>query len=230
MDNTLLDNDHVIADLKQHLKSKAGLQNPRRYWAIFDELRTRLGYADYLGALQGYRNEHPRDLHLLSVSRFLINYPFVNRLFPGSLDVLERVRRWGMPVILSDGDVVFQPHKVDRSGLSEAVRGHVLIYVHKQDQLRDVQDRYPADHYVLIDDKLRILTAVKKAWERRVTTIFVRQGHYAMDPKELASYPEADTRVERIGDLMSFERRDFSPNPLGNGSGSTAARTSRHSS
>lgn len=205
VDNTLLDNDRVIANLMQHLEAEVGHERQHRYWAIFEELRSALGYADYLGALQRYRVEHPRDPHLLTVSSYLSNYPFANRLYPGSLDVIEHLRRWGPVVILSDGDVVFQPRKVERSGLFEAVGGNVLIYVHKEHELDDVAARYPARHYVLVDDKLRILDAVKRAWGQQVTTVFPRQGHYAHDPEVLAAHPPADITVERIGDLLDYE-------------------------
>src|SRR5262245_44812512 len=164
VDNTLLDNDRVTFDLKRHLENEVGVERAQRYWVLFEQLRTELGYADYLGALQRYRIEYPRDLRLLTVSNFLINYPFANRLFPNSLDVIEHVKQWGPAVILSDGDVVFQPRKVERSGLFDVVDEKVLIYVHKEHELDDVEQRYPADHYILIDDKLRILTAIKKAW------------------------------------------------------------------
>jgi FMN phosphatase YigB (HAD superfamily) len=202
VDNTLLDNDRVIADLRKHLHREVGPQRAQRYWSMFEQLRARLGYADYLGALQRYRAEYPRDLRLLTVSRFLIDYPFASRLFPNSLDVVDRVKKWGPPVILSDGDVVFQPLKVDRSGLFDAVDGNVLIYVHKETELDDVKKRFPARRYVLIDDKLRILAAVKKLWRDRVTTVLVRQGHYAHDPNVLATYPPADVHINHIGDLL----------------------------
>ena len=205
IDNTLLDNDRVTADLKRHLKQEVGHERHERYWTIFEELRGELGYADYLGALQRYRIEHPHDPHLLTVSRFLLNYPFANRLFPNSLDVLEHCKQWGPAVILSDGDVVFQPRKIERSGLFEAVDGNVLIYVHKEHELDDVARRYPSEHYVLVDDKLRILAAVKNVWSSRVTTVFPRQGHYAHDPKASASYPSADVSLERIGDLLNYD-------------------------
>jgi FMN phosphatase YigB (HAD superfamily) len=211
VDNTLLDNDRVIADLTKYLKHEVGPRRARRYWSIFERLRARLGYADYLGALQRYRSVYPHDLGLLAVSRFLINYPFANRLFPNSLDVIERLKKWGASVLLTDGDVVFQPRKVARSGLYEAVDGHVLIYVHKEHELADVAARYPAAHYVMVDDKLRILAAMKKIWGRRVTTVFVRQGHYALDSKIMAAYPAADLSVERIGDLLKCGRQDFVP-------------------
>jgi FMN phosphatase YigB (HAD superfamily) len=205
VDNTLLDNDRVTADLKRHLKTQVGPDQAGRYWAIFEELRAELGYADYLGALQRYRVENPRDPNVLTVSRFLVNYPFANRLYPNSLDVIEKARALGPAVILSDGDVVFQPRKVDRSGLFEAVDGNVLIYVHKEKELDDVEKRFPADRYILVDDKLRILAAVKDVWGPRVTTVFPRQGHYALDPKATAKYPPADLTVERIGDLLDID-------------------------
>ena len=205
VDNTLLDNDRVTANLKRHLEREVGPERQQRYWMIFEQLRGELGYADYLGALQRYRIEHPRDPNLLTVSHFLMNYPFANRLFPNSLDVVEHCKQWGTPVILSDGDVVFQPRKIERSGLFEAMDGNVLIYVHKEHELDDVEQRYPAEHYVLIDDKVRILAAVKKVWGARVTTVFVRQGHYAHDPKAVNSYPPADVSIERIGDLLAYD-------------------------
>ena len=208
VDNTLLDNDRVIADLGKYLKREVGPERARCYWTIFERLRTHLGYADYLGALQRFRAEYPHDVGLLAVSHFLINYPFANRLFPGSLDVLEYVRQWGTPVLLTDGDVVFQPRKVERSGLYEAVHGHVLIYVHKDKELSDVRARYPAAHYVVVDDKLRLLAAIKKIWRKRVTTVFVRQGHYALDPKILAACPPADVSIDRIGDLLNLPRSE----------------------
>jgi len=209
VDNTLLDNDRITADLKRHLETQVGPERAGRYWAIFEDLRRELGYADYLGALQRYRVENPRDPNLLTVSRFLINYPFANRLYPNSLDVVEKVRTLGPAVILSDGDVVFQPRKVDRSGLWEAVEGNVLIYVHKEKELDDVARRFPADRYVLVDDKLRILAAIKAVWGPRVTTVFPRQGHYALDPEATAKYPAADVTVERIGDLLDVDFARF---------------------
>ena len=212
VDNTLLDNDRVIADLTKYLKREVGPERARCYWTIFEQLRTQLGYADYLGALQRYRSEYPHDLGLLAVSRFLINYPFANRLFPNSLDVIAHVKKWGAAVLLTDGDVVFQPRKVDHSGLYEAVGGHALIYVHKERELAGVEARYPAAHYVIVDDKHRILAAVKRTWGQRVTTVFVQQGHYARDPKLLAACAPTDVSVERIGDLLNFQLEQFNPN------------------
>jgi FMN phosphatase YigB (HAD superfamily) len=204
VDNTLLDNDRVAADLKRHLTNLLGTERQQRYWALFEEIRAELGYADYLGALQRYRLEYPREPAILEMSPFLIDYPFANRLFPGSLDAIDYMSSLGTPVILSDGDVVFQPRKIERSGLFDAVEERVLIYVHKELELDDVEKRYPADHYVLVDDKLRILNAVKKIWGARVTTVFPRQGHYAFDPKVIAAYPQADITVERIGELAGY--------------------------
>lgn len=204
VDNTLLDNDCIQADLKRHLEREFGAVCRDRYWAILEQLFTELGYRDYLGALQRYRAEHPKDIHLLSMSSYLVDYPFANRLYPGALDVLERLRGWGRTVILSDGDVVFQPRKVERSGIFEAVEGHVLIYIHKEEELDDVEQRYPASRYVLVDDKPRILTAVKKVWGDRVTTVLPRQGQFAR-ALDAGSYPAADLTVERIGDLLGYD-------------------------
>jgi FMN phosphatase YigB (HAD superfamily) len=212
VDNTLLDNDRIIADLNAYLGREVGPKRARRYWTIFEDLRSQLGYADYLGALQRFRHDYPHDLSLLAISRYLTDYPFAKRLFPKSLDVIKHVGRWGSVVLLTDGDVVFQPRKVDRSGLFEAVRGHVLIYVHKERELADVEARYRADHYVVVDDKLAILTAVKKIWKSRVTTVFVRQGHYARDSKILADYPVADVSMRHIGDLLKCDGATF-PRP-----------------
>jgi hypothetical protein len=205
VDNTLLDNDRVADDLKRHLSAEVGRRRQERYWQLFEQLRTELGYADYLGALQRYRMENPHDSHLLTVSMYLVNYPFANRLYPNSLDVIEHLQQWGPVVILSDGDAVFQPRKIERSGLYEAVGGNILIYIHKEQELADVERRYPAGHYVLIDDKLRILAAIKQVWGARVTTVFPRQGHYARDAAAIAQYPAADVTVERIGELLNFD-------------------------
>lgn len=204
VDNTLLDNDKVSDDLRRHLTREVGAERQERYWAIFEELRQQLGYADYLGALQRYRVENPHDSHLLAVSYYLIDYPFANRLFPGSIDAVEHTAAMGTPVILSDGDVVFQPRKVRRSGLFEAFEGRALIYIHKEQELGEVEKLYPARHYVLIDDKVRILTAVKKIWGERVTTVFPRQGHYA-HAADVAKFPRPDVAIERIGDLIGYD-------------------------
>ena len=164
VDNTLLNNDKVQDNLMNHLEQEFGPESRKRYSAIFEELRVELGYADYLGALQRYRLTSGCDQRLLLMSSYLIDYPFANRLYPGSIDALEHLRRWGPTVILSDGDVIFQPRKIQRSGLWEAVEGRVLIYIHKEQMLADVEQRFPARHYVMIDDKLRILAAMKKVW------------------------------------------------------------------
>ena len=205
VDNTLLDNDAVQADLSAHLQREFGHASRDRYWAIFEELRAQLGYADYLGALQRYRLENLDDPQLLRVSFFLVDYPFADRLYPGAMDAVKHVQPWGTPVILSDGDAVFQPRKVERSGLWRAFDARVLIYIHKEEELDDVARLYPADQYVLIDDKLRILSTVKEIWGDRVTTVFPKQGHYALDPEEVAKYPPADIELARIGDLVSYD-------------------------
>jgi hypothetical protein len=205
VDNTLLDNDGVVADLMRYLESEIGSERQQRYWAYFEQLRAELGYADYLGALQRYRIEYPRDSHILAVSHYLLDYPFDNRLFPRSLEAIKHASLAATPVILSDGDVVFQPLKIRRSGLMDALESRVLIYIHKEQELDDVKARYPADHYVLVDDKVRILAAVKRVWKAGVTTVFPRQGHYAMDHDEVAKYPAPDVVIEHIGDLLDFD-------------------------
>ncbi len=200
-DNTLLDNDRVEGDLKEHLTREFGAGNRDRYWATFEQLRGELGYADYLGALQRYRLTETSDVRLLLMSSFLIDYPFASRLYPGALDAIRRLGAAGRTVILSDGDVVFQPRKIQRSGLWDAVDGRVLIYIHKEAMLDAVAAKYPARHYVMIDDKLRLLARIKEVWRDRVTTVFPRQGHYANDPANLAAYPAADVTIDAIGDL-----------------------------
>jgi FMN phosphatase YigB (HAD superfamily) len=205
VDNTLVDNDGIQQDLKDHLERTYGLAARDRYWRILEDLFVELGYRDYIGALQRFRVEHPREVELLSMSSFLMDYPFVDRLYPGALEVLKRLRGVGPTVILSDGDVVFQPRKVEHAGISDAVAGHVLIYIHKEESLDDVERRYPADHYVLVDDKLRILDAVKQVWGERVTTVFPRQGQYAHDVKVVSALPPADVTIERIGDLLDYD-------------------------
>jgi FMN phosphatase YigB (HAD superfamily) len=210
VDNTLLDNDRIVADLGDHLAHEFGNESRDRYWEIFEALRVELGYADYLGALQRYRVVAMNDPRLLLMSSFLVDYPFVKRLYPGALDVIAHLRSWGTTVILSDGDVVFQPRKVQRSGIWDAVEGRVLIYLHKEHMLDDVEQRYPARNYVMVDDKLRILAAMKNIWGDRMTTIFPRQGHYAFDPRNIADYPPADITIERITDLINY---DFSALP-----------------
>lgn len=205
VDNTLLDNDAIQQDLKDHIEGVYGRAARDRYWRILDDLFTELGYRDYLGALQRYRVEHPCEVELLSMSSFLLDYPFAERLYPHAMAVLERLGGLGPTVILSDGDVVFQPRKVEHAGIADAVDRRVLIYLHKEQQLDDIERRYPAEHYVLVDDKLRILTAVKQTWGKRVTTVFVHQGSYAHDRAEISALPPADMTIERIADLLKSD-------------------------
>ncbi len=216
VDNTLVDNDGIQQDLKDHLEQTYGLAARDRYSRILEDLFVELGYRDYIGALQRFRVEHPREVELLSMSSFLMDYPFADRLYPDALGVLKRLRSLGPTVILSDGDVVFQPRKVEHAGIANVVDGHVLIYIHKEEALDDVERRYPADHYVLVDDKLRILDAVKHVWKDRVTTVFPRQGQYAHDPKVVSALPPADVTIERIGDLLDYDlsRLQTAPRPV----------------
>jgi hypothetical protein len=200
VDNTLIDNDAIIQDLRDKLTAEVGAAREARYWAIFEDCRRQVGYADYLGTLQRYRLEDPHDPNLLTISSFLVNYPFATRLYPGVLDLIRILNGLGRAVILTDGDVVFQPLKIQRSGLFDAVQGRVLLYVHKEQELDDVARRFPADHYVLVDDKIRLLTAIKHVWGPRLTSVFPRQGHYA-HAADVSSYLAPDISIERIGDL-----------------------------
>jgi hypothetical protein len=209
VDNTLIDNDRVQAHLSEHLEQTYGAAARDRYWEIFEQLRSELGYADYLGALERYRMEDLHRPEVLRMSSWLVDYPFADRLYPRALDAVKHVQQWGTVVILSDGDAVFQPRKVERSGLWQAFENRVLIYIHKEQELDDVGRLYPADHYVLIDDKLRILSAVKKFWGESVTTVFPKQGHYALDFKSLAEYPPADIELASIGDLLNYDLSSF---------------------
>ncbi len=204
VDNTLLDHDRVVADVRRFMEREIGKDRQQRYWEILETLRAELGYVDYLGTLQRYRAEYPHNASIIKISLYLINYPFANRLFPNSLDVVDHVKQWGTAAILSDGDAVFQPRKIERSGLWDAVDGNVRLYVHKELELADVEKKLPAEHYVVIDDKLKLLAAIKEKWKDRVTTVFPKQGHYANDPKNLATYPAADISIERIGELLDY--------------------------
>jgi FMN phosphatase YigB (HAD superfamily) len=201
-DNTLLDNDRVQDDLGEHLTREMGAESRERYWAAFEALRDELGYADYLGALQALRLSAKEDQRVLTMAPFLLDYPFAERLYPRALEVVGHLRRWGTPVILSDGDAVLQPHKIGRSGLRDAVEDRVLIYVHKEKMLDDVERRYPARHYVMVDDKLQILAAMKRIWGERLTTVFPRQGHYALDREIVSKAPPADIAIDAIADLL----------------------------
>ena len=205
VDNTLLDNDRVVGDLMRHMSAELGEERQQEYWRIFEALRAELGYADYLGALQRYRLGASSDPRLLLMSTWLVDYPFAERLYPGALEAIEYLRTLGLTVILSDGDVVFQPRKIQRSGIWAAVEGRALVTIHKERMLKDVADLYPAQHYVMVDDKLRILAAMKAIWRSRLTSVFVRQGHYALDPRNLAAFGPADVALERIGDIVNWD-------------------------
>ena len=213
VDNTLVDNDGIQQDLKDHLEQTYGVAARDRYWKILEDLMTELGYRDYIGALQRFRVEHPREIELLAMSSFLMDYPFAGRLYPDALAVLKRLRGVGKTVILSDGDVVFQPRKVEHAGIAKVVDGDVLIYIHKEEALDDVERRFPAEHYVLVDDKLRILDAVKQVWGDRVTTVLPRQGQYAHDAKVIGALPPPDVTIERIGALLDCDLARLSGAP-----------------
>jgi len=205
VDNTLLNNDAAQSDYRDHIGLECGPSAAQRYWEIVEELRNKLGYADYLGALQSYRDEDTHDPQLFLMSSFMLEYPFRDRLFPNALEVIRHLQTLGPVVIVSDGDVVFQPRKIERSGLWQTVDGNVLIYIHKELELDEIQRRYPAAHYVMVDDKLRILTSMKKIWGERLTTVLPGQGHFALNAQTLGTYPAADISIKRIGDLLSYD-------------------------
>ncbi|MCH2694053.1 MAG: HAD family hydrolase [Acidobacteriia bacterium] len=204
VDNTLLDNDRVLTDFTHYIEDTIGYENNKRYWDIFIKLRDEIGYADYLGALQLYRVKYPHDPRLLKISSYILNYPFANRLFPKALEIIDQLKTWGLVVIFSDGDIIYQPRKVESAGLFNVANSNVLIYVHKELALDDVERRYPAEHYILVDDKIRILNSVKHSWSRRVTTIFIRQGHYALDPEVHVKYPPPDLTIEGLDELTTY--------------------------
>jgi FMN phosphatase YigB (HAD superfamily) len=205
VDNTLLNNDTAVNDYLTEIKRTVSSEASQRYWEIFQNLAKEIGYADYLGALQRYRIEDMHDPKLLHVSSYLLDYDFAERLFPNALKVIQYLSARGTVVILTDGDVVFQPRKILRAGLWDAVTGRVLVYIHKEKELHEVEQRFPAQHYVMVDDKLRILSAVKEQWRERVTTVLIKQGHYATDPNILAAYPPADITLKHIADLLDYE-------------------------
>ncbi|HLW91240.1 MAG TPA: HAD family hydrolase [Roseiarcus sp.] len=205
VDNTLLDNDRFQHELGEYLRNSHGDRTYDRYWALFEEIRSELGYADYLGAIERCRLEHPHQPRILQAASWLLGYPFADCLYPNALAAVRHMRQWGPVVILSDGDAIFQPHKIERSGLWRAFDGQVLIYIHKEKELQDVERWHPAKRYVLIDDKLRVLDAVKNIWGERVTTIFPRQGRYALDAAALAALRPADIAIDNVGDLTQYD-------------------------
>ena len=209
VDDTLLDNDRFTKDLGDRLESAFGAAERARYWEIFGRRREALGLADYLGALQDFRAGLDDNPQLLGMSEFLLEYPFASRLYPQALEAVAHLRTLGLPVVLSDGDIVFQPRKIQHSGIWAAVEGRVLIYLHKEKMLEHVQQRYPARHYVMVDDKANLLAAMKSALGARLTTVFVRQGHYALAAESKSAEPAPDMVIERIGDLLNHELTDF---------------------
>ena len=207
VDNTLLDSDRIIDDVRRHLLAAFGEEKQKHYWEICAALRDELGYADYLGALERYRCENPCDPNFLKLSLYLLDYPFADCLFPKALDVVGYLGKCGLVTIVSDGDVIFQPRKIERAGLLDAVDGRVLVYIHKEKDLGDVEKHFPAGHYVIFEDEPRVLSAAKHRWKDRATTIFVRQGRHANDPEKVRKYPEPDLTLDRIGDILLPQHR-----------------------
>jgi FMN phosphatase YigB (HAD superfamily) len=213
VDNTLLDNDRVHDDLDRHVTEIFGADAAKRYWTLYEDLRDKLGYADYLGAIQQFRLECGDELRAQDLAAFLLDYPFAERLYPGTLDAIAHLSRFGPCAVLSDGDVVLQPRKINVSGIADAVVGRVLIYVHKERMLDDVERRFPARHYVMVEDKLRVLDGMKRQWHDRLTTVFVRQGHYAEDPTACKEYPPAQIALNGVGELCGMQADAFPPFP-----------------
>ena len=209
IDNTLLDGDRMVADLRLHLESEFSIASAQRFWSALETLRAEFGFVDFLGALQRYRSQIERSgmdaQRLLSTSAFLIDYPYAERLYPRSLEAIRHLNRSGLTVILSDGDVALQPRKVQRSGLWDAVDGRVLIHVHKERMLDSVKRRYPARHYVMVDDELRILAAMKANWQQQLTTVFLRQGSHAADPTNVNTHTPADITIGSLDELIDID-------------------------
>ncbi|MEP6792369.1 MAG: HAD family hydrolase [Ramlibacter sp.] len=227
VDNTLLDGDRFVADLHDHLQRELTADIARRYWQIFDALRQELGYVDYLGALQRLRLDiepgSATEQRVVTMASYLLDYPFADRLYPRAMEVIAHLDRFGTTVILTDGDVVLQPRKLQRSGLWAAVQGRALIYVHKEQSLQAVERHYPARHYVMVDDKLYILAAMKAIWRERLTTIFPRQGHYALDPAIVSAQPKADLTIEYVGELADLDLSQLTGQSAGNSRASKEA-------
>jgi FMN phosphatase YigB (HAD superfamily) len=225
VDNTLLDNDGFAADLTARLDRDFGAMERERYWSIYNKLRDELGFADYLGALQQFRLGHEYHPGLVPLSNFLLDYPFAEKVFPGALDALAHLGTLGSTVILSDGDIVFQPRKIAHSGLGAAVEGRVLVYVHKERMTEAIQRAFPATHYVMVDDKPQLLAAMKRIFGAHITTIFVNQGHYAREAEHLVIDPMPDKTVMHIADLVSLTSSDF---PVGEPAGQARLEKAPH--
>jgi FMN phosphatase YigB (HAD superfamily) len=209
VDNTLLDNDRFAADLGQQVEKSFGAAQRTRYWDIFAQRRAALGLADYLGSLQEFRAGLDDEPQLLGMSQYLLDYPFASRLFPLALEAVAHLNTQGAAVVLSDGDIVFQPRKIQRSGIWDAVQGRVMIYLHKEQVLDHMQRRFPAKHYVMVDDKANLLAAMKSVLGAQLTSVFVRQGHYALAAESNSVVPAPDLVIERIGDLLNHNSTDF---------------------
>ncbi len=209
VDNTLFDNDGFSDALDERLERDFGVDGRKRYRSHYEALRDELGYADYLGAVQRLRNQFADDPNLLQLAAFILEYPFADHLYPHALEAIAHLKTVGMPTILSDGDMVLQPRKVQRSGLWQATAGQVSIYLHKQHRLEAVQQRWPADHYVMVEDKPQLLAQMKQEMGKALTTVFVRQGHYAIEQQLSQDEPAADITIERIGELRSLNMQDF---------------------
>jgi len=208
VDNTLFDNDRFAVELSAHLEKSFNVAERERYWSLHKKRWAEFGISDYLGTMQQFRQGLQNDPSLLQMSSFLLDFPFGDLLYPHALEVVKHMRSLGPASALSDGDMVFQPRKLQHSGIFDAFHGNALIYEHKQHELDLLQQRFPAQRYVMIDDKPNILADMKKVLGDRLTTVFVRQGRYAADASpELRSAP--DMKIDAIADLLRYTREDF---------------------
>jgi FMN phosphatase YigB (HAD superfamily) len=211
VDNTLLANDEVKEDLDHRLRKVLGNELTARFWETYEQVRHEQGVVDIplsLTRLRAEVSESQLDKQTYQqVHAIFDTYPFFQRLYPHVIETLHYLRTLGLTIIVSDGDQYFQEEKIVNSHLAEAVEGRVLIYIHKQQHLEEILQRYPADHFVMVDDKAGILADCKALLGNRLTTVFVKQGKYAQEP--LPTHFVPDITIEHIGDLPTFSADDF---------------------
>ncbi len=209
VDNTLLDNDQVRTQLEAAVTDAVGPARATRLWEIYEAVREELDFVNFPETLERFSRECDEVACLGRLSSILYGFPFAECLYPGALQAIHHVKSLGLPVILSDGDQLFQRYKIRAAGLETAVDGRVLVYVHKEQSTDDIRKRYPATHYVMVDDKPRIHTAMKAVLGDQVTTVMVCQGKYAADPAQ-HDYPDPDVTLDSIQDLVQLTAAQLS--------------------
>lgn len=211
VDNTLLDNDRVKANLDDHLRAVVGSRLAQCFWDIYEQVRKEKGVVDIPAALISFREQTPAtemdEYTYQHIHSMFEHYPFDKALYPGALETIGHLKTLGTVVIVSDGDLHFQAEKIFNSSLANAVDGRVLLYTHKQDHLSEIMEHYPADHYVILDDKPDILADTKKILGPKVTTVLVKQGKYAAG--KLPGHFIPDMTTDHIGDLRGYSREQF---------------------